>query len=345
MERYYVPILKWKKGEQVALTNLRNDQKSTIIPLIELVENDEPSTVIESISDCYEYPVFVDTQYVDDDRTYLKSLIRESQVHNVKVYPVLYFEDFPELAEELYDSVDRIAVKIPVPEDIDGESYSTILNGLLRWKRNKNIHLDVILDLHYIPDKKSANIVHSELKSLINDHLLHNECIQNIIVSLTSFPDDLSQIPSGGDIFVDRFDIKIFDKIIQNPVFSVLKDRLMYSDYGVTRFTASEIDFSRLRHGVLPKARYTIPEKYWVLKGKKDQQTKKLSVNHQTLAKKIFASDDYYGETFSFGDKEIKEIGTEADGRGPGGNTAWVTIATNHHISVLIEELSKYYES
>ena len=108
--------------------------------------------------------------------------------------------------------------------------------------------------------------------------------------------------------------------------------KLSYADYGVTKFTDHELDFSKMKNGILPKIKYTTFDSYIVLKGKKSVRT------YTDMSKEIIESDYYLGKDFSFGDLDIYKRGTKQSG--PGNNTQWVTINANHHISVVLEQLS-----
>ncbi len=341
----YAPILKWKTGEKIALLNLSSSQKECIIPILEFTDYQEPSSVITDLGNCFEYPVYVDTIYVDEeDREYLTSLIEESKNCGQTIYPVLYFDDFPDLANILGNLSGRIVVRLPVPEDIEGPDYSTIFNYLAEWNQGRSVVLDIMLDLNVIETKKQANLLYAELKNILNTYIMKKDIWQNIILAMTSFPEDLSSIPAGGSAFFDRIDIKLFNKIYNDPCFELIRQRLIFSDYGVTKFTDTEIDFSKLRYGILPKAKYTTSNKYWVLKGAKDHLAKTWIKGHKAIAMEICNSEYYYGEDFSFGDLEIKERAYGLSNKGPGSNTNWVAIDANHHITVVIHELSRTFD-
>ncbi|HOV80193.1 MAG TPA: hypothetical protein PK728_08795 [Bacillota bacterium] len=341
---FYAPILKWKTGEKTALQALHQIQKKRITPILELTDYQEPSKVIGDLCNCYEYAVYVDTIYVDEgDRQYLTSLIEESKNRNQTIHPVLYFEDLPDLANKI--SPNRIVVRVPVPEDIDGPDYQTIFDYLDEWSKNNSINLDIMLDLNVIDTKQRANLLYMEVKNVLKTYIINNHTWQRIIIAMTSFPEDLSSIPAGESRFFERLDIKIFEKLYKEQSLSTLKSRLVFSDYGVTKFTDTDIDFSKLRHGILPKAKYTTSHQYWVLKGEKNHLTKTWIKDHKAIAQEICNSKYYYGEDFSFGDLEIRERAYGLNNKGPGNNTNWVAIDANHHISVVIEELSKIFDS
>ena len=339
----YVPILKLKKGEIEALKNLTERQATSILPLFELVEEDDEYALMNSLDNFNLDHFYIDTSYIDNlERDLLLKLMDENQTNEKKLYPVLYFDDLPEIADKVLTKCSRILYRIPVPEDIiDGPVYSEMIDKIIHWKENKGIVVDLMLDINIIRDKKEANILFNELKNLLNDYLLDKDFYEHIILAMTSFPTDLSTLPAGESWFVERLDIKLFKVIYQNPKFTDIKEKFLYADYGVTRFTDSEIDFSKLRNGILPKAKYTTKDNYWILKGKRDKITRTMIMNHTALAKEIYESDQYYGEHFSFGDLDIKKRALKDIG--PGNNTQWVTIAANHHIAVVVDELSKIY--
>ena len=95
----------------------------------------------------------------------------------------------------------------------------------------------------------------------------------------------------------------------------------------------SEIDFRLLRYGVLPKIRYTANDRYIVWKGSRNPQ-----INYHQLSIQVINSGYYYGAQFSFGDQNIDRV---AQGNtGVGNNTNWVTYACNHHLAVVLQQIS-----
>lgn len=344
----YVPILKWKKGEKVALENLTDKQRARITPLLEVVDEEDPQLIVKEINQFNSgNPVYVDTRYADDEEGQLLiSIISNARNMDIDLFPVVYIEDLPHITNKLRPLSKRILVRLSLPEEIDGESYETMFQKIAEWsEQTKSVLLDIMLDLNFLENKGKANTIFLELKNVLTTYIQNNQAINNIIIASTTFPETLSSLNSGDDLFIDRYEIKLFDKIKQNPAYESIQDRLIFSDYGVTRFTDTEIDFSKLKNGILPKARYTTSEKYWILKGKKDSRTKQLIRSHRTIAKEILESQYYYGEDFSFGDLDIKERALGLNKKGPGNNVNWVAIAANHHIAVVTEELSNLYDS
>lgn len=341
-EYVYVPILKWKKGEQEALKNLSEKQESRIIPLIEITDYEEATAILNSLTNSFSKSVYIDTSIAaEDDREYLLSIVEEFKANDKSIFPILYFDDLQDIGDQVADLATRVGLKIPVPEDIEGPNYEDIFEVIKNLKSKNDIIIDIILDLGVITEKKEASRAVRDIKDVIKQFLLSNSFCNYIIISLTSFPESISSIPAGGSASYPRYDITIFNKVLETPDFADIRSKLIYSDYGVTKFTETELDFSLLQHGILPKVKYTTYDKYLVYKGQRDRYTRQLIKGYRELAKEIFDSPSYFGESFSFGDLEIKERANGLNGKGPGNNTNWVTIAANHHIAVVIEQLSK----
>lgn len=325
----------------IALSTLSQDHKQHVIPVIEIVDDGEVGAISSELNDVLTgMPFYLDTSYADDGVSLLMGLIRDSRNRGLESFPVISFEDLNELSDEILELAKRILLRVPVPEDIDGESYEEIFTEVKTWSSDRDVIVDVMLDLGYMANKSVANSRFVELKTVLLSHFLHDHTFGSIIIASTSCPTDLATLAAGENILIDRFEFKIFNKIYNYAEFNSLKSKFLLSDYGVTRFTDSEIDFTKMRYGILPKARYTLDDKYWIIKGQKDRATRRTIKGHKQIAEEIFNSPRYYGETYSFGDNEIKSIATT--NRGPGNNTNWVTITASHHMAVAIGQLSSF---
>lgn len=340
MERpLYVPILKWKKGEQEALKNLTAQERSKIIPLLEIVDYQEPDTIFENVTNSFDGPVYIDTAIAgEDDRDYLILILDEFNKGEKTAYPVLYFNDFDESEDFITSIVDRLAVRISLPEDIDGEGYKSIFQRIKDFYTKHNTLFDIILDLDIISEKADANKQFREVKDVLNQYLLNQKFYNSIIISSTSFPKNISSIPAGENASYIRYDIKLFLKLLEYPQYEKLK--LIFSDYGVTKFTETDLDFSKMKHRPLPKVKYTTNDNYIVLKGARNTSTRAMIRDYSSMAKEVVSSSYYFGNDFSFGDNYLYEKANKLT-KGPGGPANWVTAVANHHIAVVVAQLSK----
>ena len=322
----YFPILKWKRGEQLALQNI-GVTIPQLMPVIQIVDDSTPKDFCDSISMYYNHPIYLDTSNhpdEDDHLSVLNSYIQYTQANSFAIYPIV---NYPDIAY-IPSTINRCAIYLPIPLDFNGPQIHQILSSISQY--TSRIQLDIFLNAGNIFEQQMANICYYQYISILQElTLLNAQCI----ICSTSFPDDLSSIGNGCSSEYPRYDYQIFSQLKQEPILSPIRGNLHYSDYGVTKFTESEIDFRLLRYGVLPKIRYTTHDRYVIWKGSRNPQ-----IGYRQLATQVINSAYYFGNTFSFGDENIYRV-AQGDG-GVGNNTNWVTYACNHHLAAVLQQLS-----
>jgi hypothetical protein len=329
-----MPILKWKTGERIALRELKKC-KSNLIPVIELVDDYSPEEFFSELDQYYDGPIYYDTVRCDDDgRNLLQQYVEYAKDKQLSAWPLIYYNDLLNLKSELDSS--RYAVKIPVIEDMEGPSTDEILSHIVQIIDSKLV--DIFFDAGEVKDAQSARMIYTAYKDLFTNNHRQLTTFKHIVICLTSFPEQLA-VDSGDTAIYERFDWKIFSKLIK--IFSG-KDNynnLAFSDYGVTKFTDTEMDFRLLRYGILPKVKYTTNDNYIVHKGKKNRLRDTYIRSYIDISKDIIRSEYYFGEDFSYGDAFIYEKATIENPK-PGSSTNWVACCANHHLTVVIEQLS-----
>lgn len=328
----YYPILRWKKGEQEALKNL-NDIQNNFYPIIELNDDCSPVEFFSTLAICCNTPIYFDVSRLDDDANdYLYDFISYAQNQNIQAYPVLYISD---ISPNIFDFIqDNVAIRIPIPVDFEGPSFEEILEILSPYS---DVNINLILDAGIVLDSRAANSAFDSYIKILSDNL---DILSkySITLCITSFPEQLD-INAGEDRIYKRYDILIFEKILNKFKNTALINNIHYSDYGVTKFTETEIDFSKIRYSPLPKVKYTTPTQYIVKKGEKNRLHNVFTRSYIDISREIVNSPYYFGENFSYGDNCIYKKATLPDAT-PGNSMQWVTYCTNHHLSVLMEQLS-----
>ncbi|MDI3548181.1 MAG: hypothetical protein PWR10_1833 [Halanaerobiales bacterium] len=343
----YVPVLKWKKGEKLALKYLSAEHKNMIKPLFEIYDQDEPEDFIQDLNEYYEDQVYIDTLYIDEgDRSYILSIFNSMEQTSRNDHPVVYYEDINNIADELFEKAEKALFRIPVPIDIDGPEIGTILNSIKECCQRNNVNIDLMFDAGEQTGKRDIKYLFLEFKDIFSTLNQLDAFYESIIISLTCFPKSLGNIAAGGSLIQERFEIDFYLKILSllEKDYENIRPEIIFSDYGVAKFTETEIDFALMKYPPLPKTKYTTENSYWILKGQRDRTSKQWIKNYDDLAKEIVNSDVYCGEDFSYGDLKIKQKAYGLEGEGPGNHGDWVTICTNHHIAVVLEQLSKIRE-
>jgi len=322
----YFPILKWKRGEQIALQNI-GVAVPQLMPVIQIVGDSTPEDFCDSIRTYYNHPIYLDTSNhpdEDDHLSVLNSYIQYAQASGFAIYPIVNYLDIAYIPS----NVNRCAVYLPVPLDFNGPQIHQILSNISQY--TSTLQLDIFLNAGNVFDLQTANICYSQYISILQELTpLNAQCV----ICSTSFPDDLSSIGNGGSAEYPRYDYQIFSQLKQEPRLPPIRGNIHYADYGVSKFTESEIDFHLLRYGVLPKIRYTANDRYIVWKGSRDPQ-----INYHQLSIQVINSGYYYGAQFSFGDQNIDRVAR--GNTGVGNHANWVTYACNHHLAVVLQQLS-----
>lgn len=335
-KNHYYPILKWKKGEQAALKNFTDDQP--FIPVIELVDKCDPAVFFNKLKACRQGPIFFDTVHCDDDkRTLLFEFIDYCRKKQINAWPLIYVNDVFTILKDIATKTHDFAVKLPVPEEFGGPTNKDVLDTLDKYNI-ADTRISLFFDAGVIVNSRDANHAFADYRSILTSFTKELMGFQKVIICLTSFPETIS-IVSGANCQYNRFDIKIFTQLLNILAGNDIVAKLGYADYGVTKFTDSEIDFKLLKYGILPKVKYTTHDFYFVSKGKKDRTRGIYIVSYKDIANQIVNSSFYFGKDFSFGDSSIYEKATITTGK-TGGPTNWVSYCANHHIAVLIEQLS-----
>ena len=328
----YFPILKWKKGEQIALSNLRVAENQ-MMPVIQIIDNVEPSLFFQELKTCFSGPIYFDTTNCakeGDSKSILHELIYYAKENNISAYPILKYGDL----EDCHHKFEKCGIYVPVPDNFDGDSFENIINKLNSYA--STIKIDLFLDAGLIKTQQESNLIFPIYKSNLGTLSKYSN-FNKLIICLTSFPDSLTALGSGETRDYERYDIEIFNKLREQDDLISIKEKLHYADYGVTKYTESDIDFSKLSNRILPKVKYTVQDKYVVIKG----SNRPHQITYIDLAQKVVESNYYYGKNFSYGDEEIynKAQGTSNIGN----NTNWVTYCCNHHIAAVLEQLSKNF--
>ncbi len=326
----YFPILKWKTGEQRALKELH--VKCPFIPVIQITDAQEPSDFFSGLHTVYEGPIYFDTVLCgDDDLCILKNYTQFAHDNNIVAWPLVYINDLSAEIDEILAISKRAAISIEIPESFDGPTNKSIIDHVISLHKE----FDLFCDSGEVIDRTKANLIYASYKELLNNNAESIKNFKNIVICLTSFPEQLT-VESGGVVRYNRFDFKMF-MLLYNE-FKESFPKLSYSDYGVTKFTDPDLDFRKIKY-ILPKVKYTTDKEYIVHKGAKNRMQSGFSRSYIDISKEIFHSAYYMGKDFSFGDSNIYEKACSS-GAKPGNATNWVSYCANHHLTVVMEQLS-----
>lgn len=351
--KHYVPILKWKRGEQVGLGFLIPSIKEVITPLLEIMppawdwDNDRPKKSIddhlvnmsETIFNSWgKIPVFLDMLWINDsegmaDGTHpLKYIIDQCRIKGLHVIPVTGYDrddDYNKAVKEAH-STDNFGVCLRLDDDAFLDVSSNILNFLKEFNLSPT-QVDLILDLRSITqDNEKLALISATTTINIIPHL---GLWRTLTIASTSFPQNLSGVAGDSIGFVPRTEWSIWQNLVTS---GKIKRPPSFGDYGISHPDYSEINPKLMRMSA--NIRYTLDNQFALVKG---ENVKKNGYGQfQDLCKKILSRPFYSGKSFSWGDNYIYDC---ANGTcSTGSAETWRRVGTNHHITLVANQVSSF---
>lgn len=350
----YVPLLRWRQGEYEALFRLGGPQKDAILPLIEILKPDYDFEQRKPKRDLDEHlklfgkrlgikwnglPALIDTSRLDpadrmaDGRHPLAFIFDEARAAGAPLIPVtgLGRDAGYQLAVGAIAATDGrgAALRCSLAEALDPD-FDKHIQGLL-W--TVGVHwtkLDIIIDLEtpaFDPMPQLVNIIIAALSGAT----IFNAC-RSVTLLATSFPDTLANMASPVQRFV-RHEWVLFKAVVAALPPGVR--RPIFGDYGIAAITFAEGDMRFMRGS--PNVRYTIDDGWIIARAKGTQRGSNQA--YPALCGLVTSSGVYLGSHFSAGSAYIANCQTGAATRG--NPTTWKWVATNHHITKVLDDLSR----
>ncbi|MBH2654872.1 beta family protein [Serratia ureilytica] len=359
----YVPILKTKRAEFSAITQLTQGVKSKFIPLFEVEpvpldpETDTPDKTYnihlndfgkKLIAACAEIPMvyldglLIEEQFISPGDAYpITNAINQARASGLHVVPVSsptrsinYLREIDHLVQG------EVCLRLTVTDLANPQLISSYISRL----NIPNSDIDIVIDLRDTITEGSLQSGQSKTLAvgLINN--LHNlNSYRRVILAGGSFPVDLSQI-SIGVYSQTRSEWILWQQLHQS---GELTREVIYSDYGV-----QHPDYTRLATrfpSVSASVRYTGDDDFWVFRGRKANQYGYDQYGAHSQA--IVSHREYSGSTFSAGDKEIYDyaqvyaqyLHNQDPAHKFGSAEVWRKIGQNHHITKVVDQLANLY--
>lgn len=351
--KHYVPVLRWKLGEQKALEQLSENIKTHITPLIELVPSEfggkkirrdtglanRISNTVAQVLKCWgRSPFFLDVGHLDGsfrpanvDRI-LTELGLEMARNSILMIPTVsptFLEDHISAVKQTMHSCEN-CVCIRIPIETTDVNIGHVCKKVLSLIDVPESNIDLVLDL------KSNTALIPRIGTIINN-IPKVSSWRTVTLTSGAMPVDLSDFPQGISEH-PRLDwlgwnsyVLPNQTLMRIPTFSDYTIR--HSEYsqtsGILRTSAS--------------VRYTSTGYWLILRGewlnKPDGLGYKQYYGHSMLLAK---RPEYCGENFSAGDQLISQK-SKQEGR-TGNTTTWIQIGVNHHLTLVVDQISKLVE-
>lgn len=329
--KHYVPILKTKAGERLAVAGLKTRTKTKITPLFEFHKHkklDVAAHVVE-ICDCLastwgtDSPLFLDTIWLHGkagDPEIISNVFDAARDAQLQAVPVVR----PDFDRESRSAVQRIIrkdgrgylLRVTRKESKDVPSIDALLSsiGLLR----RAVHL-------MIDYKGTAMDLAADLPAISGLNQW-----KTLIAASGVFPRTLTSLTQGRWHQVPRND---WTSWLNAVIDRHLPRRPSYADYTI-RDPAAPADFGspsvNLRYAKSP---------YWLVSIGGKVKAGRSSQMHQ-VCRSLMNRTEYDGPDFSDGDLAIAD--TAAEILGPGNATQWLQWCINHHIEFTVQDMRNH---
>jgi len=356
---HYVPIVRWKRGEQKALELMDPSVKAGMTPLIEIppitwdFEKELPKiTIDEHLSGVGQKvnkawgrnaPIFVDAYQVcieDDERMQsgqhpLEYIIDDLYSEGLTAIPVTgisrgaNYQDAVKNVIQKYNNGYCLRLD---DDDLDN------LDPFINWSKSffgQGLNtIDLLIDFKYIDPKYESRMLRLVSGSVATIPNLTEW--RTFTICGTSFPKDLSKIPTGTVGAIRRSEWHIYKKIMQTSL-------LRYPAFG--DYIISNPEYIEVNPRLMQMAagiRYSTKDEFLVFRGYSIRNPKYNGWGQALeLTKQIVRHKDYSGRYYSYGDEyiyncSIGEVST-------GSPEVWRRVGTNHHLTLVVNELSNLH--
>jgi hypothetical protein len=342
----YVPILKCKKGEFIALNKLPDNLKDEIIPIADLVPVQNKKSFVEHIKSSVGYIrtwgaerlLYIDGYMLQDTdlaigrKKYMEYIFDELRRSKNNVIPVVSNISNLEYLNQVKYIIEKdekgVCVRIFCDREmnINDEIESTI------QRLNLNINqIDLLIDLQSVEILKVDEILNWQKVTFSN--LVYPSSWRSLVLSGSNFPINLSKLTANQIHPIPRKHWLAWKRLFRNKDIERLPS---YSDYGISHPLMSAFEG-------IPNAsasiRYTHENEYYIYRGRGTRQHG--FEQFFDLSESLINSEEFYGDEHCAGDKYISVCGT--DKKKPGSLTIWRWVGSCHHLTVAVNQLRQFW--
>ena len=356
---HYVPCLRWKRGEYLAVRQLSETIKCAFTPLIEIPEigwdfekETEAKTIDEHLAPLakriYEkwgrQFCFVDLHLIGSNERMATGIhpvcfvfdgLRERKCLAI---PVTGLDRNNAYQQEVKTTLNKdkngVCLRISIGQDTKG-SLKSEFDSLLSRLKVKPKSCDLIIDLgapNFVPPEGFSKAIQAIMRTF--PYLYE---WRTFTLLGTSFPETMAGIKKGGNI-VPRLEWLLYKLLVVNFQKAGLRIPA-FGDYAINHPKVLEKDMRMLKPFVT--IRYTIDNGWYIVRGEnyKDFGLKQ----YHELSRQILDSKYFFGTAFSWGDSYIQECANRSDR--PGNLTTWRQVGTSHHIEKVTRDIASFYAS
>lgn len=336
MSYSYVPILKAKEGELIALRHLTSQAKSNLTPLIELQPRETPELLKRTMTKIEKGWMPTLPLLIDVDRDYLtnstvaatnnlRDLITGLSAQGFKVIPVTGLRRparFDSVVSNLVSqNANGICIRL---QSLDWQDVSSLNNRLTNHVQGISLQLnqvDLVFDYEPFLPSHLGTITTSAITTI--NSISNIRQYRNVIVTATAFPSQSIAQPYMVYRF-PRSEFQAWTSLVSN---ASIHRKPVFGDYTTVHPVLPDIDYT-LGIKVAPKVKYATDSEWLCLRWDATDYA-----HFRNVCDTLVGLPEFSGDTYSWGDGRIAQCATT--GAHTGSPREWVSISVNHHLTLV----------
>jgi hypothetical protein len=358
--KHYIPILKWKRAEQSALTLLDLKQKEHMTPLVQFVmpkltpkeafgkstdqqfeaviskfQNKSKEAAEEILEAWGKSPIFIDISLLYTTVLKVETfniILSAGKEKKMFLIPVLHLSDGKEVVNSIKKSEHGVCLRL-VCNDLD--DFALLENKIKDFLTSVDLiekNVDLLVDIKEISQDAGKFSKYFNLSKKIPNLLKW----RTFTFASGAFHEDLSKCKIDEVNLIPRFDWKNWVAKCED------KDLVRIPSFGDYTIQYPVYKESTQFFAPTTSIKYALEDDWFILKGEK-QKFELYLVN----AKLLVEDERFYDEAFSAGDKFIVEKANHFDAymknpeiKGTGGTENWLSAGINHHLALVAHQVS-----
>ena len=347
----YMPILRAKRGESLALRKLAKATRAAILPLIDVPridmnwEEGRPKKTLEThledkakeiarmhgkgagvLVDVFDLPLHETTSDGHHPVTHLANQLRGLGIQMIPTVGMDRDQPFLEAVKKVAGRERQGACVRVLSEDIElAHTLGREVRSLLRAIEVEQNECHVVLDLRSLLDADLDRVVGRLQRALIQFGNLADW--RSVSLAGCGLPRVASEILEAGELgLVPRPEVELFDRLDGS------RRGLTFGDYATVHPDLIYEDPRKLARNMGPNIKYTLARSWLLLRGHSFRRHPEGRKQYYSLARTLVSRPEFMGSAYSFGDAYAAERATGAGG--PGSPQTWVTMAVNHHLTL-----------
>jgi len=342
---HYVPVLKIKRGEKKALTQISPTIRRRVTPLLEIVERIEDKGVDEHLDTAFAKLAesvapysrcFLDAREVAPDGPAAAAAVFErASAEGISFMPVTGISRSADVIAALQHRTSGLALRL-TREEFEAGNLAHRLSVFTQQHGLSREETDLIVDLGAVDDLITPGV--RALAGAFLSSVPDASAWRTLTVSACAFPLSMGGVGRHSHALVERADWLAWRDGLHYRRHDL--PRLpTFSDCAIQHPTGVE-DFDPRYMSVSASIRYTLDEAWLLIKGESSRRAR-TTVQFPRLATQLVYGhlrDHFAGESHCAGCASIKEAANGTPGLGSA--EVWRRLGTIHHITRVVEDLA-----